>query len=159
MAQRDLALLPARVEADVDRRAVVPFDAHRLLRYSRPHRQLRVEPLRALFRIVEGGEELLHRHGDGLALVDPPRSAPLLPARARAANPLVSDGHRLRPPARRPVLLENVPRQIAVRHLLAAIVVERLDPALPRVAGGLLDLLVAHAGELGVIRLLFDFLD
>src|SRR5690606_5447164 len=96
-------------------------------------------------------EEPLDAHREGLAAVRLVLAAALLSHQPQAADPLVTDGDRLRPPAEAG-LLEDPGRDLLVLHGVGAYAVERPYP-LPPVAACLGRYrLVADARQLEVVR-------
>src|SRR6185503_1167009 len=158
LAIRQLAVLhghrtlrrPLRQEPDGDNAAVRTVQPHRLLRRRRPYAtDPAVEPPAAHSRIGPRPEQRLDRHVVGARLVRFEGAVALLAARAQALDALVADSHRLRPPAVDLVLLADQRRDVAVRHLVGTVVIERGDPSLPRAPGLRLERGIAGTGELG----------
>src|SRR5262249_45365877 len=74
-----------------------------------------------------------------------------LAARSQPFDPLIADCHALRPPRADLELRRHERGDVAVRHLVGMMVVERADPLLPRASGFRLHAGVAHAGERRVV--------
>ena len=130
-----------------------PVEPHRLRRGRRAHlhgRAARASAPRGRAS-AHASNSVVDGHVERARLGRLVRAVAPLPARAQALDALVADGDRLRPPAGDLVFLADERRDVAMRHLVGAVVVERVHPPLPGAAGLLLDGGVAHARERGVV--------
>src|SRR5688572_14280669 len=123
-------------EPEGDQSAVLPPDAYGFGSRRGGHLVLRPgQPALACLRVCTGVEERGDRHVERLALACLEGPAAALPLFAQSFDPLITDGHGLRPPAVDAVVLVDDAGDPAVRQLVGTERVERRHPLLPGAAG------------------------